>query len=99
MHERNQSKSQMLYEVLDASEGFYAGHAQADSRSLMNVTFKLPSDEIQNDFIAGAEEHGLFNLKGHRSVGGIRASIYNALPVAAVESLRDFMKDFHQKRA
>ncbi|MEM7312827.1 MAG: 3-phosphoserine/phosphohydroxythreonine transaminase [Planctomycetota bacterium] len=99
MVERNRQKSKMLYDVLDASDGFYAGHADAGSRSLMNVTFNLPSDEIQSDFIAGAEEHGLFNLKGHRSVGGIRASIYNALPVTAVEALRDFMKDFYQKRS
>ena len=99
MHARNQLKAKMLYEVLDSSAGFYARHAQADCRSLMNVVFRLPSDELTDKFVAQAAEHNLTALAGHRSVGGIRASIYNAMPVAGVEALRDFMKHFCEKNA
>lgn len=94
MHQLNQQKAALLYKVLDAHPDFYQGHAQKQCRSLMNVTFRLPSDELSAQFLAGAKEHRLTDLKGHRSVGGIRASIYNAMPLAGVESLRDFMKDF-----
>jgi phosphoserine aminotransferase len=94
MHETNRRKAKMLYDVLDESKGFYAGHAGPQSRSLMNVTFKLPSDELQSEFLDQARQRSLCNLKGHRSVGGIRASIYNAMPVEGVEALRDFMQQF-----
>lgn len=94
MQERNRKKAQLLYDAIDASGGFYAGHAQPDCRSLMNVTFRLPSDELTDKFVKGAKELGLSDLKGHRSVGGIRASIYNAMPVAGVEKLREFMDEF-----
>ena len=99
MHEQNQSKAAMLYEAIDNSEGFYAGHAQPNCRSLMNVTFNLPSEELQTKFLAGAAESSLYALKGHRSVGGIRASIYNAMPVAGVTALRDYMNDFQSNHA
>ncbi len=94
MERRNRSKAQLLYDVIDKAGGFYRPHAQPDSRSIMNVTFRLPSDELQEKFLAGAKANCLMNLKGHRSVGGIRASIYNAQPVEGVEALRDFMRDF-----
>jgi phosphoserine aminotransferase len=94
MLERNRKKAKLLYDAIDSSGGFYAGHAQTDCRSLMNVTFRLPSDELTDKFVKGAKELGLSDLKGHRSVGGIRASIYNAMPVAGVEKLRTFMDDF-----
>ncbi|MCP4189559.1 MAG: 3-phosphoserine/phosphohydroxythreonine transaminase [Planctomycetaceae bacterium] len=94
IHELNQKKAAMLYEAIDQSNGFYRGHANAESRSLMNVTFRLPSDEIQTQFIAEAALRNLVSLKGHRSVGGIRASIYNAMPLDGVIALRDFMRDF-----
>jgi phosphoserine aminotransferase len=94
MLERNRKKAKLLYEAIDASGGFYAGHAQPDCRSLMNVTFRLPSDELTDQFVKGAKERGLADLKGHRSVGGIRASIYNAMPVVGVEKLREFMDEF-----
>ena len=94
MESLNQKKSQLLYEVIDESNGFYRGHAQADCRSLMNVTFRLPCDELQTQFLALGEKQQLCSLKGHRSVGGIRASIYNAMPLAGVEKLRDFMRSF-----
>jgi phosphoserine aminotransferase len=89
----------MLYEVIDASGGFYAGHAQPDCRSLMNVVFRLPSEELTKKFVAEAAERNLTDLGGHRSVGGIRASIYNAMPVAGVEALRDFMIRFRDAYA
>jgi phosphoserine aminotransferase len=94
MYQRNRSKAQLLYDVLDASQGFYRGHSQPECRSVMNVTFRLPTEELEKKFLAEAEQNALSQLKGHRSVGGIRASIYNALPVAGVETLRDFMRDF-----
>jgi phosphoserine aminotransferase len=94
MEERNRKKAKLLYDAIDASGGFYAGHAVKEFRSQMNVTFRLPSDELTDKFVKGAKELGLADLKGHRSVGGIRASIYNAMPVAGVEKLREFMDEF-----
>jgi phosphoserine aminotransferase len=97
MHQRNQDKARLLYDELDASGGFYVGHAQREDRSLMNVTFRLPSDELTTAFVGEAKQRGLDELKGHRSVGGIRASIYNAMPVEGVTALRDFMAEFRRK--
>jgi phosphoserine aminotransferase len=99
MHETNRRKAGLLYEVIDASHGFYQGHAQPEDRSLMNVTFRLPSPELEKKFVTEAAQHDLHTLKGHRSVGGMRASIYNAMPVEGVITLRDFMKDFAAKNA
>lgn len=93
MHRENEAKAQAIYDAIDTTE-FYRGHADADSRSIMNVTFRLPSEELEKKFAAEATAEGLDGLKGHRSVGGIRASIYNALPLVAVEALVAFMKDF-----
>lgn len=93
---QNTSKSQLLYDVIDTSNGFYVGHAQSSCRSDMNVTFRLKDEELEKQFVENAAEHGLVELKGHRSVGGIRASIYNAMPVQGVEMLRQFMLDFQQ---
>lgn len=97
MLEHNKRKAKLLYDVIDASGGFYKGHAQPNCRSLMNVTFKLPDDETQKRFVKGAEERGLHYLPGHRSVGGIRASIYNAMPIDGVEALATYMKEFAKK--
>ncbi len=99
MLELNNQKASMLYDAIDASEGFYEGHAEVGSRSIMNVPFRLQNEELQAKFLAGAQEHGLHALKGHRSVGGIRASIYNAMPLNGVETLRDFMQDFRRRHA
>jgi len=96
MHRENEAKAQLIYDAIDATE-FYRGHADADSRSIMNVTFRLPAEELEKKFAAEATAAGLDGLKGHRSVGGIRASIYNALPLAAVEALVGFMKEFEKK--
>jgi len=97
MYAINQTKAQLLYDTIDQHSDFYEGHAQTDSRSLMNVVFRLPSDELTQKFIAEADEKNMTALGGHRSVGGIRASIYNAMPVAGAEALRDFMVDFCKK--
>jgi phosphoserine aminotransferase len=94
MRELNEKKAKLLYEEIDASGGFYQGHAQPSSRSLMNVTYRLPSDEVEAKFLAEAKERGLHYLKGHRSVGGIRASIYNAMPLAGAAALAKFMSEF-----
>ena len=99
MEQRNRAKAQLLYEVLDQYPDFYIGHADPESRSLMNVTFRLPSEEQTRAFLAEADAQGLKELKGHRSVGGIRASIYNAMPVEGVEKLREFMLQFVKRAA
>lgn len=99
MYEQNQRKAKLLYDVLDEYPEFYIGHAQVTDRSLMNVTFRFGSDQAQADFLAAASEQGLATLKGHRSVGGIRASIYNAMPVQGVELLAQFMRDFAHKNS
>jgi len=95
MHRENEAKAQLIYDAIDATE-FYRGHADHDSRSIMNVTFRLPNEELEKKFTAEATAQGLDGLKGHRSVGGIRASIYNAFPLAGVKALVAFMKEFEK---
>ena len=95
MNAENQAKAKLIYDAIDATE-FYRGHADLGSRSLMNVTFRCPSEELEKKFTAEATAQGLDGLKGHRSVGGIRASIYNAFPRTGVETLVEFMKDFER---
>jgi phosphoserine aminotransferase len=92
----NRKKADLLYGTIDKSD-FYAGTADMDSRSLMNVTFRLPNEDLEQKFVAEALKNDLGGLKGHRSVGGCRASIYNPTPMAGVEALVDFMKNFEQK--
>jgi phosphoserine aminotransferase len=99
MESLNREKAKLLYDVIDRSHGFYTGHAQPAVRSMMNVSFRLPTDELTAKFVADAEERGMTDLKGHRSVGGIRASIYNAMPVAGVQTLREFMLEFCKQHA
>jgi len=94
---RNAEKAQILYDALDSSGGFYRPHAKPGSRSNMNLTFRLPSEDLEKQFVAEAGKHGLSGLKGHRSVGGIRASIYNAFPKKGVEALVSFMEEFAKK--
>ena len=93
----NKEKAGILYKCIDESAGFYKGHAEKDSRSLMNVTFNLATEELEKKLIAEATAAGFDGLKGHRSVGGLRASIYNAFPKKGVEDLVSFMKDFQNK--
>lgn len=95
--QQNQVKANLLYDTIDNSNGFYQGHARKDSRSVMNVTFNLKTPELEKDFLAQAKARGFVGLNGHRSIGGCRASIYNAVPVAACEALRDLMIEFQSK--
>lgn len=99
MHQINKEKAILLYDVIDESNGFYRGHARKESRSLMNVAWRLPSEELEKSFIEAAKKRGLSELKGHRSVGGIRASIYNAMPREGIQALCNFMADFQKKNA
>jgi phosphoserine aminotransferase len=94
MENKNEKKAKILYDAIDASDGFYQGHAEKSARSLMNVTYRLPTEELEKQFTSEAAACYLDGLKGHRSVGGIRASIYNAFPQEGVEALVEFMKDF-----
>lgn len=91
---RNEKKAKLLYDVIDESNGFYTGHARKNSRSNMNITFTLPTEDDTKSFLALAKEKGFVGLGGHRSVGGCRASIYNAIPVEHVEQLAQFMKNY-----
>jgi phosphoserine aminotransferase len=91
---RNTAKAEVVYGAMDRSGGFYRGHAQPESRSKMNVTFRLPDEDLEKKFAKEAAAEGLDGLKGHRSLGGIRASIYNALPHEGVEALAQFMTEF-----
>lgn len=97
VEQRNRRKAELLYQAIDESEGFYRGHAQVESRSRMNVTFRLPQAEIEAKFVAESEEAGLVGLKGHRLVGGLRASLYNAVPLQSVEALVEFMRAFARR--
>ncbi len=94
MAQKNQEKAQILYDAIDGSDNFYRGHAEKSARSLMNVTFRLPTETLETQFAEAAAARRLDGLKGHRSVGGIRASTYNAFPKTGVEALAEFMKDF-----
>ncbi len=96
MEQINRKKAEMLYNVIDDSD-FYRGTADKDSRSIMNVTFRLPNEELENLFVKEALNQGLGGLKGHRSVGGCRASIYNAVEIESVKALVDFMSEFEKK--
>ncbi len=97
MYAINKNKADILYRCIDESGGYYKGHAEKDSRSLMNLTFNLSSEALEKKLIDEATKAGYNGLKGHRSVGGLRASIYNAFPTKGVEDLVSFMKDFQKK--
>jgi phosphoserine aminotransferase len=99
MAEINKQKAAMLYDAIAQSGGFYSAHAEPDCRSMMNVPFRLAKPELEEAFTKQAAAVDLCELKGHRSVGGCRASIYNAMPVEGVKKLRDFMLDFAKKNA
>ncbi len=97
MARRNAEKAGLLYDAMEESAGFFRPHARPGSRSRMNVTFRLPSEDLEKRFVSEATAQGLDGLKGHRSVGGIRASIYNAFPVEGVRALLSFMQEFQKK--
>lgn len=93
----NKAKADLLYKTIDGSGGFFKGHAEVGSRSRMNITFRLPNEDLEKKFAKEAAAEGLLELKGHRSVGGLRASIYNAQPLQAVEALVGYMLEFQKK--
>jgi phosphoserine aminotransferase len=94
---RNRRKAGLLYSAIDDNPDFYRGPVEKDSRSTMNVVFRLPSEELEKRFVAEAAKQQMVGLAGHRSTGGVRASLYNAVPYESVEALVAFMKDFAQK--
>lgn len=97
MEKRNREKAKLIYDAIDNSNGFYKGHSRKEYRSMMNVTFRLPNEELENAFISEAKKANLVGIKGHRSVGGMRASIYNAMPLEGCKRLAELMKDFAAK--
>ena len=92
----NREKAGLVYQAIDHSGGFYRGHAEPAARSNMNLPFRLPSEDLEKQFVKESEAAGLVGLKGHRSVGGLRASLYNALPVESVQALTQFMAEFQR---
>jgi phosphoserine aminotransferase len=100
MEKRNATKAKLVYDAIDNSNGFYKGTVSVkEQRSHMNVTYRLPSDELTDEFVKTATKNGMMGLKGYRTVGGIRASLYNAMPVEGAQSLANFMRDFASKKS
>ncbi|RHW38278.1 3-phosphoserine/phosphohydroxythreonine transaminase [Lysinibacillus yapensis] len=99
IEKNNDEKAKVIYDVIDQSNGFYKGHATLESRSLMNITFRVTDEELEKQFLAEAKEAGFIGLNGHRSVGGCRASAYNAVPFETCQALADFMVEFQNKHS
>jgi phosphoserine aminotransferase len=97
IEERNRAKAAVVYEAIDSHAGFFRGPVERASRSVMNAVFRLPSDELEKRFVDEAKRSGMIGLKGHRSVGGIRASLYNAVEPEWASALASFMKDFAKR--
>jgi len=97
MNQINQEKASLLYQAIDGSGGFYRGHAEVGARSIMNVPFRMPTEELEEQFVKEAKKADLIGLKGHRSVGGLRASLYNAVSVESTAALVGFMQEFQRK--
>ncbi|TQR17957.1 3-phosphoserine/phosphohydroxythreonine transaminase [Psychrobacillus soli] len=95
----NEEKAKVIYDTIDNSNGFYVGHATTESRSLMNITFRVTDEELEKQFLTEVKEAGFVGLNGHRSVGGCRASTYNAVPFEACKALSDFMIEFQRKHS
>ena len=94
----NREKAGYIYDAIDSSEGFYSCPVQTENRSMMNIVFTMKNEELEKEFVAKAAEEGMVGLKGHRSVGGCRASVYNSMPKEGAKVLADFMKDFAAKK-
>ena len=94
MAQHNERKANVIYAAIDESNGFYRGHATTDSRSQMNITFRLPSEALEKQFVAASIQAGMIGLAGHRSVGGIRASVYNAMSLEGASALATLMREF-----
>lgn len=96
---QNEQKAKFIYDVIDTSNGFYVGHAVPESRSLMNITFNLETEELEKKFLERAKSEGFVGISGHRSIGGCRVSAYNAVPIEACKAFSDFMIDFQTKNS
>lgn len=97
--ELNDKKANLIYETIDTSNGFYIGHAEPDSRSLMNLTFNLASKDLEKKFLEQAKQEGFVGVNGHRSIGGCRVSAYNAVPVEACKAFKEFMIQFQAENS
>jgi len=97
MEKMNREKANLVYQAIDQSGGFYRGHAVPEARSNMNIPFRLPNEDLEKQFVKESEKLNMVGLKGHRSVGGLRASVYNALPAESVKALVQFMEEFQKK--
>lgn len=97
VEQRNEEKSKLIYDVIDQSNGFYSGVADVAYRSPMNITFRMANEELEKQFVKESQENGFIGLKGHRSVGGLRASTYNAVPYESCQALQQFMLDFMKR--
>ena len=95
---RNIEKAQLLYSAIDGSDGFYRNQVRAPDRSRMNVPFFIRDERLQDEFVRGATERGLANLRGHKRLGGLRASLYNAMPLAGVQALVAWLREFAQRK-
>jgi phosphoserine aminotransferase len=95
--QKNHSKATLIYDTIDASGGFYRGHSDVSARSQMNITFRIADESLEKVFLAEAQQHGMIGLAGHRSVGGLRASLYNALPLTSAQALADLMHEFQRR--
>lgn len=99
VYEKNQAKAALIYDVIDESNGFYVGHAEKDSRSLMNITFRVKDEELEKKFLAEGKAKGFIGINGHRSVGGCRISTYNAVPYESCLALSEFMVEFQKQNS
>jgi len=95
--QKNQTKAAYIYDVIDQSGGFYRGHSDISARSQMNITFRIADESLEKLFLVEAQQHGMIGLAGHRSVGGLRASLYNALPLSSAQALADVMREFQRR--
>jgi phosphoserine aminotransferase len=92
--ERNEDKAKLIYDAIDQSNGFYVGHAEPESRSLMNITFRVTDEDLEKKFLSEAKSEGFVGVNGHRSVGGCRASTYNSVPYETCKAFSEFMVQF-----
>jgi phosphoserine aminotransferase len=99
MERKNREKTALIYKVIDESNGFYRGVVEPESRSIMNITFRMKDEELEKKFVKESELNGFVGLKGHRSVGGLRASTYNAVPYESCKALAEFMVDFQKRNS
>ncbi|MFZ9858785.1 MAG: 3-phosphoserine/phosphohydroxythreonine transaminase [Roseiflexaceae bacterium] len=95
--QKNHTKAMLIYDTIDTSGGFYRGHSDIGARSQMNITFRITDESLEKMFLAEAQQHGMIGLAGHRSVGGLRASLYNALPLTSAQALADLMREFQRR--